>query len=114
MEIEGKPMIRRIVECFESLLSKTVVVVGKLEKKSLSLPSDIIYAKQSEPKGTLDAFGAFPYLSADDIALVVPSDIPLLTKKGWKILSSSTKKTPKAVVVTWKLPILKAGRDYRK
>jgi bifunctional UDP-N-acetylglucosamine pyrophosphorylase/glucosamine-1-phosphate N-acetyltransferase len=58
MEIEGKPMIRRIVECFESpFVKKTIVVVGKLEKEIAQvLPSDIIYAKQSEPKGTLDAF----------------------------------------------------------
>ncbi len=107
MEIEGKPMIRRIVECFESpFVKKTIVVVGKLEKEIAQVfPSDIIYAKQSEPKGTLDAFrSAFPYLSADDIALVVPSDIPFLTKERLEDIIKFYQENPqKAVVVGMKV-----------
>lgn len=107
MEIEGKPMIKRIAECFDPAdFKKTIVVVGDLKSEiARVLASDIRFARQAEPKGTLDAFkSALPFLTDGDTALVVPADIPFLTKERLtEIIKFHYETQGKAVVVGMKV-----------
>lgn len=78
IDVEGKPMIKRIVESLKNkLIQRTIVVVGSngtLVKNVLN--DSVTYAYQMVPLGTMDAFvQSLPLVTSKEV-LVVPGDLP--------------------------------------
>lgn len=81
IEVEGKPMIKRIVEAVSMPLVKRIIVVVGIHHEEIKavLPKSIDYVYQDEPKGTADAFiKALEIINNDEINLILPADLPYL------------------------------------
>ena len=78
IDVEGKPMIKRIVESLNNkLLQRTIVVVGSNATLVKNVLNDsVTYAYQMVPLGTMDAFvQALPQVTSKEV-LVLPGDLP--------------------------------------
>ncbi len=83
VDVEGVPMIRRIVDsCMNKHVNQRIVVVGNNANLVQNvLKNDVKYAYQMIPLGTLDAFvQGLPLVSTSDV-LVLPGDLPCITKE---------------------------------
>lgn len=81
IDIEGKPMIKRVVDAVSiNEVKQIIVVVGMhYEKIKNVLPEGIKYAFQKEPKGTADAFiKALDIINDEDECLILPADLPYI------------------------------------
>ncbi|MBR2891818.1 MAG: NTP transferase domain-containing protein [Bacilli bacterium] len=83
LEIDGIPMIKRVLNAFSTKYTKRKIIVVK-ENFNLQLNDlvdNITYAYQMVPLGTMDAYiQALPYVSSKEV-IVVPSDIPFLDQQ---------------------------------
>ncbi len=79
----GKPMTRHVVDaCLEAGIADVVVVVGhEAEKVKSALGSDVVYAYQTEQRGTGHAcMQAVPHLAGEvSDVVVLPGDTPPIT-----------------------------------
>ena len=83
VDVEGEPMLKRIVSaCKNKHINKKIVVVGSNANLIQNvLNTDVEYAYQMVPLGTLDAFvQSLPLVSTSDV-LVLPGDLPCVTKE---------------------------------
>lgn len=83
VDVEGEPMIKRIVTaCSNNYIKNRIVVVGSnANLVQPILPSDVKYAYQMVPLGTLDAFvQGLPLVSTSDV-LVLPGDLPCINQE---------------------------------
>lgn len=83
VDVEGEPMIKRIVNacCNKHIKNRIVVVGSNANLVQQVLPSDVKYAYQMIPLGTLDAFvQGLPLVSTSDV-LVLPGDLPCINKE---------------------------------
>ena len=82
VKVEGVPLIKRVFNSINNkYINRTIIVLGQnsLEVQNV-LNGNITYAYQNEPLGTLDAYiQALPYVSHNKV-MVVPADIPFLSK----------------------------------
>ena len=83
VDVEGVPIIKRIVAnlTFDKV-DKTIIVVGENAQQIKNIITEnVYYAYQMVPIGTLDALvQALPQINSKEI-LVVPGDIPFLSKE---------------------------------
>mgnify|MGYP003303027649 CR=1 FL=1 len=82
VDVEGEPMLKRIVNaCCNEYVKNTIVVVGANAPLVQNvLENSVKYAYQMVPLGTLDAFvQALPQVTTGE-ALVLPGDMPCLNK----------------------------------
>lgn len=82
----GKPIINHIIDTLHEVkVNKIVVVVGyKKEKLIEVLPEDCIHVTQENQLGTADAMMTTKNVLIDDkdsITLIIPGDMPLITKE---------------------------------